>query len=518
MDVPFAAESRGPSLQDAQHRRPGDIHLHFFGTSKLSHKTRDWRFQAGDEIRIESPLFAAAWSIQSLPGLPSTADRSRSFRREQRDATCRDCRWRTGRSGLCCRPAQRGVSVTVLESRPRLGGRASSFLDRATETKIDNCQHVSLGCCTNFRHFCRTAGLADLFRTEPELFFIGSDNVVNPLASGRLPAPFHCVASFGRMSYLSRNDRLCIALGLRRLAAGRGGEAQALSDWLRNQRQTETAIDRFWNPVLVSALSETLDRIDVAAPGRFSSTRFWRIVKAGRCRFQPCRWTHCTANGCRDGFGCTARRCGCRRASNGSWLKTAAPPGPCSARVKGSRRTTSLSPSHIGLSSISCRTRARRTPPCRRSASWSRPRFRACISGSTAQFFFPRISGATRADATGSARELPHAVLIGRLSQWVFNRSLLHAANGNVSPDRREIRLRNLCSPVTAIRSSSAQAATSPTIVSARDHFQGGRGTGRNLSRLARHAFTQPVGDRAQGCFFRPPGRSRSAGRFSSLP
>ncbi|HEX4072183.1 MAG TPA: FAD-dependent oxidoreductase, partial [Planctomycetaceae bacterium] len=72
--------------------------------------------------------------------------------------------------------AQRGVGVTILESRPRLGGRASSFLDRATETKIDNCQHVSLGCCTNFQHFCRTVGLADLFRTEPELFFIGSDN------------------------------------------------------------------------------------------------------------------------------------------------------------------------------------------------------------------------------------------------------------------------------------------------------------------------------------------------------
>jgi hypothetical protein len=44
----------------AQHRRPGDIHLHFFGTSKLSHKTRNWRFRAGDEIRIESPCFSEA--------------------------------------------------------------------------------------------------------------------------------------------------------------------------------------------------------------------------------------------------------------------------------------------------------------------------------------------------------------------------------------------------------------------------------------------------------------------------
>jgi len=37
-----------------QHRQPGDVHLHYFGTSKLSHSTRDWQYQAGDVIRIEA--------------------------------------------------------------------------------------------------------------------------------------------------------------------------------------------------------------------------------------------------------------------------------------------------------------------------------------------------------------------------------------------------------------------------------------------------------------------------------
>jgi hypothetical protein len=52
----------------AQHRRPGDVHLHFFGTSKLSHKSRKWRFQAGDEIRIESPRFSEALVNQVVGG------------------------------------------------------------------------------------------------------------------------------------------------------------------------------------------------------------------------------------------------------------------------------------------------------------------------------------------------------------------------------------------------------------------------------------------------------------------
>lgn len=41
-----------------QHRVPGDAHVHFFGTSKLSFSSRDWKFATGDEIKIESPGFS----------------------------------------------------------------------------------------------------------------------------------------------------------------------------------------------------------------------------------------------------------------------------------------------------------------------------------------------------------------------------------------------------------------------------------------------------------------------------
>lgn len=41
-----------------QHRQPGDVHLHFFGTSKLSYSTRDWTFENGDVVKVE----ATGWS------------------------------------------------------------------------------------------------------------------------------------------------------------------------------------------------------------------------------------------------------------------------------------------------------------------------------------------------------------------------------------------------------------------------------------------------------------------------
>ena len=170
--------------------------------------------------------------------------------------------------------AQSGVKVTLLESRPRLGGRASSFEDTVTGELIDNCQHVAMGCCTNFRHFCRVTGLEGSFRRERELYFVAPPtSVANArprvcrFSAMSLPAPLHLAAAFARLSYLSWNEKLALARGLKALA--RESSAAVLqtsfADWLIDQRQPPRVVDRFWWVVLVSALSESLDRVSVAA-------------------------------------------------------------------------------------------------------------------------------------------------------------------------------------------------------------------------------------------------------------
>ena len=35
-----------------QHRQPGDLHVHFLGTSKLSFQHRKWQYQDGDVIEV----------------------------------------------------------------------------------------------------------------------------------------------------------------------------------------------------------------------------------------------------------------------------------------------------------------------------------------------------------------------------------------------------------------------------------------------------------------------------------
>jgi squalene-associated FAD-dependent desaturase len=157
--------------------------------------------------------------------------------------------------------APRGFQVTVLEARSRLGGRASSFTDVASGQLVDTCQHVSMGCCTNFAHFCRTVGIAHLLRPQPFLYFLSSDRQLSRFAADALPAPFHLLRSFARAHYLTAGEKLRIAWGLAHLRRIPSDADPPFLDWLLHHAQTPRTIERFWGLVLTSALNETPDRM-----------------------------------------------------------------------------------------------------------------------------------------------------------------------------------------------------------------------------------------------------------------
>src|SRR5262245_48267080 len=148
--------------------------------------------------------------------------------------------------------AERRFAVTLLEARPRWGGRASSFVDQATGETIDNCQHVNLGCGTNFRHFCRTVGIESSFVREPRLTFVGPDGGMNSFRAAPLPAPLHLFPSLLWLRYLSLSEKWQLARGLRRLArtdpASCGDET--FLQWLQRHGQSPRVIERFWHVVL----------------------------------------------------------------------------------------------------------------------------------------------------------------------------------------------------------------------------------------------------------------------------
>ena len=176
-----------------------------------------------------------------------------------------------GLAGLAAATAlgECGWDVTLFESRRQLGGRAGSFRDSTTGETIDYCQHVSMGCCENFSHFCHRLGIADGFQRHRRLYFFDENGQQHSLAAARwLPAPLHLVPSFLSFGFLSWRERLGIAHALRLLVrwspSARDSEP-TMSEWLASHGQSDHAVTHFWSVVLASALGETIDRVGIVA-------------------------------------------------------------------------------------------------------------------------------------------------------------------------------------------------------------------------------------------------------------
>jgi zeta-carotene desaturase len=158
--------------------------------------------------------------------------------------------------------------IQLLESRPFLGGRATSYPLNAADGEnvtIDNCQHVLLRCCNNLLDFYRRLGVRDQVRFYREFYWIEPGGRISVMKRGILPAPLHFTESFARLKFLSLTDKMSVASGLLAVRYEYGTrtdlEQITMLEWLREKKQTIGAIERFWRQVLVSAINEELDRM-----------------------------------------------------------------------------------------------------------------------------------------------------------------------------------------------------------------------------------------------------------------
>jgi squalene-associated FAD-dependent desaturase len=317
-----------------------------------------------------------------------------------------------GLAGLAAATAlgEAGQRVELFESRRQLGGRAGSFRDPDTGDLIDHCQHVSLGCCTNLASFCRRTGIDQLFRRDARLHFFGPDGRRHDFAATRwLPVPAHLGPALWALKFLSPRERLTIPRTLLQLAREPDRDDPAgptIGTWLRDHGQSDAAIELFWTPVLVSALGETVDRAGV---------RYARKVFV-------------------DGF----------MASRHGWEMQV--PRAALGQIYGDRLAAWLAAHNVTLhleATVTAITGdARRATGLTLADGQGREfdhvilavPWRRCgdlFTGET-RSALPWIDGLSRIEAapiTGlhlwfdrPITPLPHAVLVGRLSQWLFNR------------------------------------------------------------------------------------------------
>jgi zeta-carotene desaturase len=150
-----------------------------------------------------------------------------------------------GLAGLSAAAALGGAghSVTILEARPFLGGRATSY--EIGEESIDNCQHVLLRCCVNLLDFYRRLGVEGKIAFHREYTFIEPGGRRSVLRPGLLPAPAHFFGSFLGLSFLSLREKLAVGGAMRAILRESGTRTDldriTMQQWLEEKKQPPRA-------------------------------------------------------------------------------------------------------------------------------------------------------------------------------------------------------------------------------------------------------------------------------------
>lgn len=167
------------------------------------------------------------------------------------------------------RLAEAGERVTLIETRRKLGGRATSFVDPRSGRVLDNCQHVLMGCCTNLIDLYQRLGVLDRIDWHPRTYWANPPHEPDVLAPGWLPAPLHFARSFLAMRGFTFAEKRAIGRGVWALIrlgfAGRTRwRGRPFAEFLASTGQPRGVIERYWDAVVVSACNAPVDRCDAS--------------------------------------------------------------------------------------------------------------------------------------------------------------------------------------------------------------------------------------------------------------
>jgi squalene-associated FAD-dependent desaturase len=164
--------------------------------------------------------------------------------------------------------ARSGVSVTLLESRGRLGGAAYSFTREGV--CADNGQHVFLRCCTAYRRLLEELGAGDGVTLQPrlEIPVLAPGGRRATLRRSGLPAPLHLAGALARYRLLSVSDRARVAWAMQALRRvdpdDPAADRRSFGAWLAEHGQSAAAIDTIWDLIARPTLNLTPEQASLA--------------------------------------------------------------------------------------------------------------------------------------------------------------------------------------------------------------------------------------------------------------
>lgn len=155
-----------------------------------------------------------------------------------------------------------GARVTLVEERAYLGGRTRSFTDKTTGEEIDNGQHLMMGCYHETVKVLRELGTDHFVERQGALRvrFADVGGHADLLDSGLFPGAAGVAAGIMRLRQLSASSRIRILDLAVRLRVGRvRSKGLTCKEFLLQYGQTEQAVSRFWEPIILATLNAPMD-------------------------------------------------------------------------------------------------------------------------------------------------------------------------------------------------------------------------------------------------------------------
>ena len=160
--------------------------------------------------------------------------------------------------------ADRGARVLLVEARPGLGGRATAFRDPETGERVDNGQHILMGCYTETLRFLDRIGAADRVRWQSGLkvAMIDRRGHESVLALPSLPSPLHFLAGVLAWDALTWRERFSV---LKVSGHHNPDSTETVRQWLTRIGQAPRLCELFWEPLALAALNQSIDQAEASA-------------------------------------------------------------------------------------------------------------------------------------------------------------------------------------------------------------------------------------------------------------
>jgi len=177
--------------------------------------------------------------------------------------------------------AEAGAQVLLLEARPGLGGRATAFTDPETGERVDNGQHILMGCYVDTLKLLARIGASDRVRWQAglALTMVDQRGHESVLKLPPMPSPLHLLGGVLAWEALSWRERLSILrvgaalsrspLGGTEVPPSRHGvyaaarndvSNETVRDWLVRHGQAPRLCELFWEPLALAALNQSIDQ------------------------------------------------------------------------------------------------------------------------------------------------------------------------------------------------------------------------------------------------------------------